>query len=1041
MERRSNDRAGFCRQVLIGCLTAGLALLSAAAVSAAPTPTPTPTLPGGVGTPTSTRTATRTLPPTPVSDAQFISQSVPSAMFAGEPYMVSVTMRNIGATTWTAAQFFRLGAINPYDNTMWGPNRIGLAAGDSIAPGQQKTFTWSIIAPSSAGVHNFQWRMVQDGVTWFGDNSTNVAVTVSTGPNAAFGSQAVPATMTAGQSYAVTLTMRNVGGSTWTPVGLYRLGAINPYDNVIWGTNRVGLSAGDSIARGQQMVFMWTVTAPTSPGMYNFQWRMVQDGVTWFGDNSTNVVVTVNPSTAPDAVFVGQSVTAPMLAGQPYTVSVTMRNSGGTTWTAASLYRLGAINPYDNSTWGPNRIGLAAGDSIAPGQQKTFTWTVTGPGPPATRNFQWRMVQDGVTWFGTPSTTLPINVGAPSVLGASSLRFFGTGSGDVDRVKIPLDAPARPVDVGGDFTLEFWMKTASGNASGACTTGDGDWMNGNVMFDRDVLGSGDFGEYGVSLSGSTLAFGVDRLGTGTTLCGAVNVADGAWHHVALTRATSSGQLRIFVDGQIDATGTGPTGDVSYHDGRATTQPTSDPYLVIGAEKRDTGAAYHGWIDEVRLSNVIRYGAAFSRPSTPFVSDAHTAALYHFDEGNGNVIFDDSAAAGGPSNGVRAFGGPSSGPQGPQWSPDVPFATGTPSITLQTLTTALTSPTSITQCGDTRLFITEQGGAVRIWDGTQVLPTPFLTVAPITSGGEEGLLSVAFHPNYAQNGLFYVYYTNASGNPTIARYHVSADPNIADPSSGVVLLSVPHPGQSNHNGGQLQFGPDGYLYAGTGDGGGGCDNSGPGCNSQRDNSLLGKMLRLDVDQNVNTAPYYGIPPTNPFVGPGDPLDEIWAKGLRNPFRFSFDGLTGSLFIGDVGQNTREEVDVQVAGSAGGQNYGWKRMEGFLCNTCDLSDCPVAPPPCDDPSLTLPVLDYGHNPECAIIGGYVYRGVQIPFLYGKYLYTDLCSGRMWWANDHEGTWTPTLFAATASQPWSFGRDVNGELYVVQGDGTLAAIRQGP
>ena len=632
-------------------------------------------------------------------------------------------------------------------------------------------------------------------------------------------------------------------------------------------------------------------------------------------------------------------------------------------------------------------------------------------------------------------------------VGGGSLRFFGNGAADIDRVKIALDNPARPVDVGGDFTVEFWMKTAAGNASGACAAGGDNWMNGNTIIDRDVFGNGDNGDYGISLfgNGGQLAFGVNRMGTGTTICGATNVADGAWHHIAATRNTSSGQMRIFVDGGIDATGTGPTGDVSYRNGRATMHPSSDPFLVIGAEKHDTGPqfpSYHGWVDELRVSTVVRYGSAFTPPSAPFATDPKTAALYHFDEGNGDNVIDSALAVGGPSNGIRRFGAaPASMTPGPQWSPATPFTSNVPVIGFDTLTNALNSPTSITNAGDQRLFITEMGGTVRIWDGTQLLATPFLTVSPISSGGERGLLSIAFHPNYAQNGLFYVYYTNTAGNPTIARYHVSGDPNLADPTSGVVLLSINHPGQANHNGGQLQFGPDGYLYAGIGDGGGGCDNSGPGCNSQRDNELLGKLLRLDVNQNLNTQPFYGIPPDNPFVGPGGPLDEIYAKGLRNPWRFGFDRLTNSLFIGDVGQDTREEVDLQPSDAAGGRNYGWKRMEGFACDTCDVSDCPVAPPPCNDPSFTLPILDYGHNPECAIVGGYAYRGTQVPFLFGKYLFGDLCSGKLWWARDNEGTWSSTAFAPTEANMWTWGQDVYGELYLGIGGGSLLHLRTGP
>jgi glucose/arabinose dehydrogenase len=721
--------------------------------------------------------------------------------------------------------------------------------------------------------------------------------------------------------------------------------------------------------------------------------------------------------------------------------TVTVQGTGFSSLSVINLFNLqGGTVSFIGGLWPTNgraRIPLTA---VTPTQ---FTFAV--PPDAITGPAYVQVVNPPFTPFATSDSdpdgafTIVQSVVPP---GGSSLRFFGTGSNDIDRVKIALGdvPPGRPVDVDGDFTLEWWMQTAAGNDSGACVPGGSNWRSGNIIFDRDVFGAGDDGEYGISLfgSGGTIAFGVDRQGTGTTVCGAANVADGMWHHVAVTRGGST--LRIFVDGQLDAsTASGPTGAIGYRNGRATTHP-ADPFLVIGAEKHDLGAgfpSYHGWIDEVRLSNVVRYGGAFTRPSAPFASDANTVALYHFDEGNGDVVVDTASAVGGPSNGVRRVGGVA---QGPQWSTATPFTSTTPVIALQPLSNALTAPTSITHCGDNRLFITEQAGTIRIWDGTQLLATPFLSVAGVSSGGERGLLSVAFHPRYAVNGLFFVYYTDASGNPTIARYHVSADPNVADPNSRAVLLSVPHPGAANHNGGQLQFGPDGYLYAGFGDGGGGCDDTNGGCNAQADDRLLGKIIRIDVDQNAGSAPFYGIPPTNPFAAPGNPRDEIWAKGVRNPWRFSFDRLTGSLFIADVGQSTREEVDYQAAGDPGGENYGWKIMEGFACNTCALTGC-VSPPPCNSPLLTPPILDYDHSLGCAITGGYVYRGTRVAFLRGKYLFGDLCSGRIWWAVQNGGTWMKTQFGPTLGNLYSFGQDVFGEQYVAGGDGTLTKIVQGP
>ena len=370
-----------------------------AAGGVVPSPTPTVTPVPATATPV-------------VINGAFVSQSVPTTMTAGQQVSVSVTMRNTGTTTWSTGNLYRLGAINPYDNATWGMNRVLFGANENIAPGQQKTFTWTVTAPSAAGTYNFQWRMVQEGVTWFGAESPNVVVTVtaSVTRDAAFVSQTVPTTMNAGQLQNVSITMRNTGGTTWTTANLYRLGAINPYDNATWGFNRVALAAGESIAPGQQKTFSFAVLAPSTAGTYNFQCRMVQDGVTWFGTETSNVVVTVNQSATLSAVFVGQSVPAPMIAGQTYAVSVTMRNTGNTAWTAGNLFRLGAINPYDNFTWGTNRMSLAPGDSIALNQAKTFSLNVVAPST-GSYNFQWRMVQDGVTWFGPDTPNVPINTG------------------------------------------------------------------------------------------------------------------------------------------------------------------------------------------------------------------------------------------------------------------------------------------------------------------------------------------------------------------------------------------------------------------------------------------------------------------------------------------------------------------------------------------------------------------------------------------------------------------------------------------------------
>ena len=349
----------------------------------------------------------------------------------------------------------------------------------------------------------------------------------------------------------------------------------------------------------------------------------------------------------------------------------------------------------------------------------------------------------------------------------------------------------------------------------------------------------------------------------------------------------------------------------------------------------------------------------------------------------------------------------------------------PQIDLQPVVGGLDNPTAITHAGDGsgRLFITLQAGRIVIFDGTQILPTAFLDISSLVlSGGERGLLSVAFHPNYRNNGVFFVYYTNTAGDIVIARYSVSSDPIVADPASAVILLTISHPTFANHNGGQLQFGPDGYLYIGVGDGGGGGDPSNHG---QSLGTLLGKLLRIDVDG----APPYAIPTGNPFVGVTGALLEIWAYGLRNPWRFSFDRSTNDLFIADVGQNSFEEVDFQLAGSSGGENYGWNIMEGNHCFNPSSG--------CDPDGLTPPILEYDHSLGCSITGGYRYRGTQNPDLTGIYFFGDFCSGRIWGASEQAGAWTPTELLGTSLSISTFGEDEAGEIYVADHSQGLSLI----
>jgi len=349
------------------------------------------------------------------------------------------------------------------------------------------------------------------------------------------------------------------------------------------------------------------------------------------------------------------------------------------------------------------------------------------------------------------------------------------------------------------------------------------------------------------------------------------------------------------------------------------------------------------------------------------------------------------------------------------------------LTLQLVASGFSRPGAVRHAGDGsgRVFVIEQDGRIMIVDGGGVEPVPFLDISAAvdSSGGEQGLLGLAFHPQYSSNGLFYVDYTRDPGpgldRTRISRFSVSAeDPNLADPDSELVILEVEQD-FANHNGGDIQFGPDGFLYIAMGDGGSGGD---PNNRAQDLASLLGKILRIDIDSGG--LGNYGIPPDNPFVGDAAAADEIWAYGLRNPWRFSFDRFIGDLFIGDVGQNTWEEIDFQPSTSAGGENYGWSCMEGNEVQGYN---------PCDGNPLTAPILEYGHGPECSVTGGYRYRGI-IGGFQGSYVYADYCSGRIWFASPTGGTWSAVEWADTALNVSSFGEGEDGTLFVVDHGGSV-------
>jgi len=344
-----------------------------------------------------------------------------------------------------------------------------------------------------------------------------------------------------------------------------------------------------------------------------------------------------------------------------------------------------------------------------------------------------------------------------------------------------------------------------------------------------------------------------------------------------------------------------------------------------------------------------------------------------------------------------------------------------SVELVEVVSGLNMPLFLTApAGDARLFVVEKPGRIRIVDSGQLVATPFLDITHLVSGGgEQGLLSMAFDPDYGANGRFYVSYTDRSGDTRVVRYRVSADPDRADTATADVILSVDQP-YSNHNGGLVTFGPDGMMYVGLGDGGSGGD---PDNNGQDLGTLLGALLRIDVSGTSG----YTVPPDNPFVADPGARGEIWAYGLRNPWRFSFDRTDGVIYIADVGQSSWEEIDAQPSGQ-GGRNYGWRLMEGDSC---------FNPSNCDRSGLVLPVVTYPNGSDgCAVVGGYVYRGGAIAGLEGTYFYSDNCAGwvRSFRLVNGEAEESTQWALGSVGSVLSFGEDAAGELYLLTAGGVV-------
>ena len=382
---------------------------------------------------------------------------------------------------------------------------------------------------------------------------------------------------------------------------------------------------------------------------------------------------------------------------------------------------------------------------------------------------------------------------------------------------------------------------------------------------------------------------------------------------------------------------------------------------------------------------------------------------------------------GPSRTPTPTPVPTEAPATPSPTPAGPVP---PALALTTVVGGLDSPLDLAaRPGDpSTLYVVEQVGRIRAIRDGALDDAPVLDLTGIvTAGGEQGLLGLAFHPDPADPRLF-VYYTDAGGSQVLASYAMDAERPVADADSGRILLTMEDP-FDNHNGGSLAFGPDGYLYIGTGDGGGAGD---PLDSGRHLDTLLAKVLRLDVDGGTADAAY-GIPADNPFVGRSDARPEIWHTGLRNPWRIRFDRATGDLWIGDVGQNAKEEIDRAPAG-VGGLDFGWNLMEGSGCYTGSGPDC-------GGQDLTLPVAEYGHDQGCSVTGGTVYRGAAHPDLVGWYLFSDYCSGTLWAidadAGDPAAPQEPIVVAETGGSISAIGEDAVGELFLTDLGGSVQAI----
>ena len=642
-----------------------------------------------------------------------------------------------------------------------------------------------------------------------------------------------------------------------------------------------------------------------------------------------------------------------------------------------------------------------------------------------------------------------------------ALRFYGTGTGQQDRVRIRIDDTtagpdmSAPCDVGaGSFTVEFWLRGLLADNTASSSGGDiemasGTWIDGNIVVDRDIWGDSD-ADWGISLAGGYVRFGTGRgdepvgRDTENTIEGNTSVLNGAWHHVAVVRNVSNGVKYIYVDGVEDFRSSpgASDDDISFpNDGVANPVTPWNPYIVLGAEKHDAGSSYpsfKGYFDELRVWNVARasndIAASFRQVLRP--PQPNLVAYYRFEEGYGRRV-DDISMAGSPTgqvmigqvgNGEWVAYASNTNNTAPVQPPEVRW----PTIQLTLLASGFTQITDIASAGDgrNRLFVAEKRGHIKIVSNNVIRPTAFLNMASkVSTDSERGLLGIAFPAGFVTGGHFYISYTDLGGTSILSRIQVhSNDIHQANLSSEEQILKVPQP-YANHNGGQIAFSPrDGYLYFGLGDGGSGND---PSNRAQNTDSLLGKMLRIQVEPPQGAG--YIIPSNNPFVGHSGYREEIWAMGLRNPWRWAFDPLTGDLFIADVGQGAWEEVNVQPSTSPGGENYGWRIYEGEHCTGLD---------PCNAAGLTFPATEYSHSLGISITGGKVFRGSpNYSYLQGVYLFADFAGwSSLWGLQRVGGNWYATNLVQPGFGISTFGADEAGRLHVADySNGRLYRINE--